>query len=162
MAANDFDSSLLFSDSEAPFNKHLRRGTILAAAVLSALVYEDEPQRAFRESSGPNDVYDSLRDSGLLTEVWSVRLDASNQIPHQFVVGWSEKFSLIYVAFRGTASAQDVKTDVNIYPSMESHETGIWVHGGFKAIKECMPQDLLGRFIKDKSIGTVLCGHSLG
>ncbi|KAK1758805.1 hypothetical protein QBC47DRAFT_409639 [Echria macrotheca] len=137
--------------------------TFIAASALSLLCYEKEDQisRILRT----DDRFRVARDLDLLSNVWvipnfadSTLLQKQSSLHSSPLLAWSLALQTVFVGFRGTWSAYDVLSDIDIRQSPDP-TLGSRFHAGFYA-RASQYTTLIEQLAKRYRV--VVCGHSLG
>jgi predicted lipase len=125
--------------------------TITVAASVSLLAYNPTPQEALLHDNE----FQHLREAQLVDKVWQI-----DQFDGSVIAAWSPRLETVFIAFRGSVTAQDwLSTNLRVRVTLDD-ANGWAVHEGFSAAAAKLPSALIELFIK--SHRTVLCGHSLG
>lgn len=154
------------SDEDLTYNELLsKRLTFIGAAAVSLLCYENEGERANLLQN--HQKYSLVKRLGIVSDVWPLaavegELGLGQQSPIEDeaapLVAWSVRLQALFVGFRGTQSARDVLSGIDVRQSA-TPDLASRFHSGF--LLRANPYATLIRQLARK-YNVVVCGHSLG
>ncbi|KAE8334251.1 Alpha/Beta hydrolase protein [Aspergillus arachidicola] len=137
----------------------------IGAAAVSLLCYEDESKKTYLLQNDPK--YELVKQMDIISNIWSLAtITGEPGIPQVLtsednaapLIAWSVRLQTLFLGFRGTYSANDVLSGLDIrktaIPSQASR-----FHSG--SLLRATPYSALIRLLAQK-YNVVVCGHSLG
>ena len=122
----------------------------LNAAVLSEAIYEDNPTEYLQKTRQPHTI----------GKVCGISKHSDQKV--MLAVAEVKRTKTLYVVYRGTTNADDVKADLSIEPAKKKGIEGSF-HKGFSSRSEVIPVKYILQCANQNQCTTVVtCGHSLG
>ncbi|EMD93596.1 hypothetical protein COCC4DRAFT_132601 [Bipolaris maydis ATCC 48331] len=127
--------------------------TLYGASIVSSLCYEDEFSQAWQGQK-----FQRAREANIISEILPVGRQTPGPAQTTPLLAWSVRLQTVFIGFRGTQTAQDVMTSMNV-AKVTSPDLATSFHSGF--FQQAYPFSVLVKELADK-FRVVVCGHSLG
>jgi hypothetical protein len=165
----DFPSQYIdFKDTDEDLSNDeqlAKQLTSIGAAAVSLLCYEKEGEMANLLQNDPK--YQLVKRNGIVSDIWPLAAVTGEPSLGQKsivmddaapLIAWSVRLQTLFVGFRGTHSARDILSNIDVRQSATT-DLASRFHSGF--LLRAGPYSALIRQLA-RRYNVVVCGHSLG
>ncbi|KAF3223687.1 hypothetical protein TWF679_000124 [Orbilia oligospora] len=150
-------------DPDSSSDAAYKRLTFIGAAAVSLLCYEKPSELSNTLQKNPK--YQFVKKNDIVSDVWSLSSTISgpgdlNEIDPDSapLIAWSVRLQVLYLGFRGSYSAEDAWTDIDVRQS-STPVLASKFHSGF-LLRAKYYSELIRQLAERYKV--VVCGHSLG